>query len=49
MNRNIINRILRKKSRKELCQEIIQLHSQLHGLRVSTGIRISALKQNMEV
>jgi len=49
MNRNMINQILRKKTRKQLCQEIIQLHSQLHGLRIATGIRISALKQNMEV
>ena len=49
MKRNMINQILRKKTRKQLCQQIMQLHSQLHGLRVATGIRISALKQNMEV
>ena len=49
MNKNMINQILRKKTRKQLCEQIVELHSKLHGLRVATGIKISALKQEQEV
>ena len=45
----MINQILRKKTRKQLCEQIMQLHSKLHGLRVATGLKISALKQEQEV
>ena len=48
-NYNMINQILRKKTRKQLCEQIMQLHSKLHGLRVATGLKISALKQEQEV
>ena len=46
---NIMNKIVRTKTKWQLANEIMDLKSKLHSLRVSTGIKISKLKQEMEV
>lgn len=44
-----MNKIVRTKTKWQLANEIMELKRKLHGLRVSTGIKISKLKQEMEV
>ena len=46
---NGLNKIVRNKTKWQLACEIMDLKSQLHGVRVSTGLQISKLKQEMEV
>ena len=44
-----VNGIVRNKTKWQLANEIMDLKSQLHGVRVSTGLQISKMKQEMEV
>tara|TARA_R100001443_G_scaffold95974_1_gene102513 strand:+ start:1328 stop:1504 length:177 start_codon:yes stop_codon:yes gene_type:complete len=44
-----LNKVVRNKTKWQLANEIMDLKSQIHGVRVSTGLQISKMKQEMEV